>query len=133
MATESTRPKRRVLKKTETIREKAEKTAKQPPRKQGVFWLALGYIGVPFRFIGRKFTAAGRFLGRFKVLRVAGRILWPVYFRNSWKELRQVTWPKRRESWQLTGAVLLFSAVFGVLIALVDYLLDKLFKEVLLK
>jgi preprotein translocase SecE subunit len=129
VAEKPAKPKRRIVKKAETVRQKAEKSANQPPKRQGVVWLALKYIGAPFRFIGRKLAK----LGRFKVLRIIGRILWPTYFRNSWKELKQVTWPGRRESWQLTGAVLLFSAIFGVLIALVDYLLDKLFKEVLLK
>ncbi|HKU18376.1 MAG TPA: preprotein translocase subunit SecE [Candidatus Saccharimonadales bacterium] len=124
-------PKRRVLKKAETVRELAENSESRSsqPKKSGVLRLSLRYIAVPFRFIGRPFAK----LGRFKVFRIIGYILLPKYFRNSWKELRQVTWPSRRESWQLTSAVLLFAAVFGVLIALVDFGLDKLFKQVLLK
>ena len=129
MAETADKPKRRVVKKAETVREKAEKSANKPAKKRGVVGLALYYISVPFRFVGRPLAK----LGRFKVLRLLGRIFWPTYFRNSWKELKQVTWPSRREAWQLTGAVLLFSAVFGVIIALVDFVLDKLFKEVLLK
>ncbi|HSX32027.1 MAG TPA: preprotein translocase subunit SecE [Candidatus Saccharimonadales bacterium] len=121
--------KRRVVKPAETVREKTERVANQEPKKRGVLGLTLHYIGVPFVLIGRQLAK----LGRFKVVRVLGRIFWPSYFRNSWKELRQVTWPKWRESVQLTGAVLLFSAIFGVLIAIVDYGLDKLFKQVLLK
>jgi preprotein translocase SecE subunit len=44
-----------------------------------------------------------------------------------------VTWPTWRESRRLTGAVILFSVIFGGLIAIVDYGLDKLFKQLLLK
>src|SRR5882757_2308610 len=97
---------RRIVKPAETIREKAEKAANQESKKQGVIRLTLRYIAVPFKVIGRPLAR----LGRFKVVCVIVRILWPAYFRNSWKELRQVTWPKWRESVQLTGAVLLFSA-----------------------
>ena len=66
-------------------------------------------------------------------MRIIGAILLPRYFRNSWKELRQVTWPNGRESRRLTIAVVLFATVFGLVIALVDYGLDKVFKQVLLK
>jgi preprotein translocase subunit SecE len=133
VATESDKaekPKRRVVKKAETVREVTEKS-QQPvaPEKQGILGLAGHYIAVPFKLIGRPFKK----LGHFKVFRIIGLILVPPYFRHSWKELRQVTWPTRRESWQLTSAVIIFSVIFGVLIALVDYGLDKVFKEVLLK
>ncbi|MCA9318876.1 preprotein translocase subunit SecE [Candidatus Saccharibacteria bacterium] len=52
---------------------------------------------------------------------------------SSWKELRQVTWPTFKESRRLTSAVIIFSIMFGLLIALTDFLLDKLFKQFLLK
>lgn len=57
----------------------------------------------------------------------------PSYFKNSWKELKQVTWPSTRDTFRLTFVVLLFSLVFGGLIAGVDYGLDKLFKAIILK
>jgi preprotein translocase SecE subunit len=57
----------------------------------------------------------------------------PSYFVNSWRELRQVTWPNRRETWRLTLAVFVFAVVFGALVAVVDLGLDKLFKEVVLR
>jgi preprotein translocase SecE subunit len=131
VAGQSAEPKRRMLKKAETVRELTEKTENRSlqPQKSGVLRLSLHYIAVPFTFIGRPFVK----LGRYKLFRIIGYILLPKYFRNSWKELRQVTWPNRRESLQLTSAVLLFAAVFGVLIAVVDFGLDKLFKQVLLK
>ena len=62
-----------------------------------------------------------------------GLVFVPRYLRNSWKELRLVTWPSRRQSRQLTSAVLVFALVFGAAIAVVDYGLDKLFRNILLK
>lgn len=127
---DSAKPKRRMVRKAETVRQKTEKSAvPKPEKKNGVFRLVLGYIAAPFKWIGRKLAK----LGRFKVLRFIGKILWPVYFRNSWKELRQVTWPTRRETWHLTTAVIIFSIIFGVLIAVVDFGLDKLFKQLIIK
>ncbi|MGA3150174.1 MAG: preprotein translocase subunit SecE [Candidatus Saccharimonadales bacterium] len=65
-----------------------------------------------------------------------GRVLrWlaPRYFVNAWREVRQVTWPSRRETWRLTGAVFIFAIVFGALVYGVDTGLDALFKKVILK
>jgi preprotein translocase SecE subunit len=57
----------------------------------------------------------------------------PRYFVNSWREVKQVTWPSRRETWRLTGAVFVFALVFGALVAAVDKGLDEIFKKVILK
>jgi preprotein translocase SecE subunit len=62
-----------------------------------------------------------------------GKILVPPYIRNSWKELKQVTWPNWKQSRQLTFAVLVFAVIFGAAVAIVDFGLDKLFKHILLK
>jgi preprotein translocase SecE subunit len=53
--------------------------------------------------------------------------------RNSFKELRHVAWPTGKQTLQLTSAVILFSVIFGVVVALFDFGLDKLFKQVLLR
>jgi len=68
-----------------------------------------------------------------KVLRFLGKILFISYIINSWRELRLVQWPGWKESRRLTYAVLSFAIVFGASIATVDYGLDKLFKNILLK
>ena len=127
MAEETAKSKRRI-KKTETVREKAVKLAeseKKPRRLQGT----KRHARAPFRLLAK----LGRFLGKFKVFRIIGLILVPPYFRNSFKELRQVTWTKPKESFRLTFAVFAFAAVFGCVVALLDFGLDKVFKEVLLK
>lgn len=70
------------------------------------------------------------------ILRPVGKLLnklAPRYFVNAWRELRQVTWPNRRETWRLTLAVFVFSVVFGALVAGVDKGLDEIFKNVVLK
>jgi preprotein translocase SecE subunit len=128
VAEETGKPKRRLVKKTETVREKAEKAveeAKQPRRLQTTKRRA----SAPFRVIGSVFTK----LGKFKPFRIIGFILLPPYVRSSWKELKQVTWTKRRDSFRLTGAVICFAIVFGLIVFVLDFFLDKIFKEVLLK
>jgi preprotein translocase SecE subunit len=70
------------------------------------------------------------------IFRPVGRILaWlaPKYLINSWREVRQVVWPNRRETWRLTLAVFVFAIIFGALVAGVDKGLDEIFKKVVLK
>lgn len=83
----------------------------------------------PFKQIGHGL----RWFFRLKPLRFIAKILGLTYIYRSWEELKQVTWPSFRESMRLTSAVIVFSVIFGALIAVVDYGLDKLFKQVLLK
>ncbi len=54
-----------------------------------------------------------------------------IYFKGAWFELRQVHWPDRKATWSLTGAVLLFSAFFIVLILLLDMLFKYIFELIL--
>jgi preprotein translocase SecE subunit len=128
VAEQSDKTKRRIVKKAETVREKAEKAAEssnQPRRLHATKRRA----SAPFRAAGKGLAK----LGKFKPFRIIGLILVPPYFRNSWRELRQVTWLKPKESFRLTYAVIAFAAIFGALVALLDFGLDKVFKEVLLK
>ncbi len=128
MAEEEANKQKRRLIKSDTVREvatKQEEAAAKPQRLRKTRRVA----GAPFRAIGWFF----RQLGRVKVFRIVGYVLVPPYFRNSWRELRKVTWPTLKQSRQLTTAVMLFAIVFGVLVATVDYGLDKLFKQVLIK
>lgn len=123
-----------MVKKAETVREKTEKSGlPKPDKSSGIVRMTLGYIAWPFRWLGRQIAKLGKFLGKFKFFRIVGKILWPTYFRESWKELRQVTWPNRRETWQLTLAVIIFAIIFGLLVAAVDYGLDKVFRKLILE
>lgn len=53
------------------------------------------------------------------------------YFKGAWQELRQVRWPNRRATWSLTGAVLVYSAFFVVLVLLLDAGFKYLFELIL--
>lgn len=53
------------------------------------------------------------------------------YVKGAWQELRQVHWPTRRATWSMTGAVLVFSAIFAVLILLLDAGFQLLFEQIL--
>lgn len=71
-------------------------------------------------------TSLGRFLNQ-------RRYFLPKFVRDSATEMKEVTWPSRLETRQLAIAVFLFALVFGLVAALVDYGLDKLFKRLLLR
>jgi len=71
--------------------------------------------------------------GKVSRMRRLGRIVVPKYFRESWRELKEVSWPDRRQTVKLTFAVVVFATVFCVAIAIVDYGLDKLFRQDMLK
>lgn len=69
-------------------------------------------------------------------LRPVGRMLSlivPSYFLNAWREVRQVSWPNRRETWRLTSAVFIFAVIFGGLVYGVDKLLGELFQKLVLR
>lgn len=132
------RTKRRV-KDPETFRERALKATGSSDKPQS------GHRAGRFirRLFSSIFAPIGRGLGFIfyrqpflilrRPLRLLGKILLLPYLKNSWQELRQVTWPSWQQSRQLTIAVILFAAVFGAAIAGVDWGLDKIFKHILLK
>lgn len=53
------------------------------------------------------------------------------YLRDSWLELRQVRWPTRKATWKMVLAVIVYTALFMVLIALLDLAFSKLFNLIL--
>jgi len=125
----------RQLKK-ETVREKTEKqtadtAAKKPRRiKRAASTAAkplktVRRIGAKEYYLPMPDNKVGRFMNKRR------RVI-PKYFREAWAELRQVTWPTRRETIKLTIAVFIFATIFAVVIGLVDYGLDKVFKRLLL-
>jgi preprotein translocase SecE subunit len=129
VAGESTKPKKRLITQTQTVREKLANTPNQSQANPRRLQKGTRILAKPFRPVGRFFAR----IGNTKVMRIIGLVLFPPYFRNSYRELRQVTWPTLRNSLKLTLAVVIFSVIFGLLVTVVDYGLGKLFKEVLLK
>lgn len=129
---DSPKAKKRLVKNPETFREKAIKATENSgrPTRSRKLKQASGKVASPiFSPIGR---ALSRIFNR-KPFRIIGRILLPTYFRNSFRELRLVEWPKPKQARDLTFAVLAFAVVFGGAVALVDYGLDKVFRSILLK
>lgn len=127
---------KRTLKKSESLRDRAAKASqvKTPKRRVRKAASAAG------RPIGKLVTASRReyHLITPREKGVAGfltkpRKVFPRYFINSWRELRQVSWPNRRTTWKLVFAVFAFATVFGVAIALVDYGLESVFKRIILR
>jgi preprotein translocase SecE subunit len=93
------------------------------------FWRVLKRVLKPLSFMLIPFrTRPLRLIGR-----ILARIFWPKWLRNAAIEVRQVNWPGRRETWKLTFAVFVFAIMFGTLISLVDYGLDKVFERIILR
>lgn len=127
--------KRRVVKKSETVRQKTERQTnennKEPRRiakaasKVGETKTKLGATGRKEYYLPLPNTKLGKWLNK-------PRSIVPAFLRNSWEELQGVTWPDRSETFRLTVAVLLFAIFFGSMIAGIDYVLDNVFRRVIL-
>ena len=92
----------------EAVKAKAKAIRKEKRTKEKSempLWLKpLWFISTPFRAIGR-------------------------YFRNSFRELRQVRWPNRTQTWKITFSVILYVVIIAVAIMLLDVLLTFLFDK----
>ncbi len=126
--------KRRVIKKSETIRDKTNKRVEdqKKPRQIKKVTHKVGQAKKKTSAKAKKEyylplpnTRLGNWLNK-------RRTFIPQILRNAWNELRQVTWPNRSETIKLTVSVLLFALFFGSLIAGVDYVLDNVFRRVIL-
>lgn len=132
--------KKTTAKRSQTVRERSQndnagakkhrvrKTASTAAKPAKAAHKGLKTAAKPFKPLAKPFKT--------KPARKAGRILSTVllitYLRGSWHELRQVTWPDRKTTAKLTLAVFVFAVVFGSVIALTDFLLDKVFRKILL-
>lgn len=129
------------IRKVETVRERNTKAvqkaeATQNKVKKRPLRRAARVVAVPFKplsVVARPLAVPFRLRPVRFVFRWIGLILLPRYFRNSFRELRQVTWPSRRETWKLTFAVLIFATVFGFLVTITDYGLDKVIRRIVLR
>jgi preprotein translocase SecE subunit len=135
MADKPATTKKRKVKNPETFRERALKANVEDdtPRKRSKISRPFKALLRPIKRLLVAIVTFPLFKPLRTPLRIIGKIIFPVYFRNSWAELKDVTWPSFRESLRLTWAVLLFAIIFGTSVALVDYGLDAVFKRILLK
>ena len=53
------------------------------------------------------------------------------YLRDSWREIRQVRWPNRKATWKMVLAVIAYTALFVVIISLLDLFFSWLFNLIL--
>ena len=127
--------KKRLVKNPETFRERAIKAGEteDKPKRASQVKSAGGKLVKPVGAPFKKAAQSKPLKPLRKPARIFGKIILPTYIRNSWQELRKVTWPTWQQSRKLTVAVLIFAIIFGALIAVVDYGLDKLFRNILLK
>ncbi len=124
--------KKRLVKNPETFRERAAKAseASDKPAAAKRLKTAGGQVAKPV--VGPVRRLIGKFLS-LKPVRIIGKVIFPHYFRQSAQELKYVTWPNWQESRRLTFAVLVFAVIFGAVIAGVDWGLDKIFRQLLIK
>lgn len=119
-------------KKQQTVRERTQVAANKQPRRVRQAASKLSSPLKKVRHHGKREVhiplpdnRAGRVLGK----RVR---LVPRFVREAWREIRLVHWPNRRETIRLTIAVFVFSLVFAVIVGLIDFVLDKVFREVII-
>lgn len=125
-----------VKKKHETVRERANKSSKKAentPRIRKLASSANKTRGKLSAVLNKEYTPiktgnskAGTYLNKSKRLT-------PMYFVESFQELRKVSWPSRKTVAKLTAAVFLFSFFMASMVKALDYGFDKLFKNVILK
>ena len=53
------------------------------------------------------------------------------YLRDSWREIRQVRWPNRKTTWKMVLAVIIYTALFMLIIFLLDLFFTWLFNLIL--
>lgn len=51
------------------------------------------------------------------------------FFKDVWGEIKKVTWPTRTDLFKTTFAVIIFIAIFAVIVGLMDYGLLTAFRE----
>ncbi|CAN5619069.1 hypothetical protein BH23PAT1_BH23PAT1_3340 [soil metagenome] len=127
--------KKRRIKKTETLREQAARS-QEPEAKPRRLKRTTNLVGKPLKSakrLGKKeyyLPLPDNKIGRFLNKR---RSPFPSFLREAWRELLQVTWPNAKETARFTFAVIIFAFALGALIAAVDFGLEKLFREVILR
>ncbi len=127
--------KTQVVRKNESMRDKAKKATDKSAKPRRLKKTASS--------VARPFKAASKIAKKefylitpresgFKGFLTKRRSFVPRYLVSSYKELKNVSWPNRRETWRLMSAVFIFATIFALAIKFVDYGLDKLFRRAFL-
>lgn len=108
------------VRKVEATKSSGDKTHSEAPKTTNKFSPSGTRLEKPLSFLRWPF-------------KIIGYVVAPRYVRNAFKELGQVTWPSWKKTWSLTFAVLIFAVVFGALITITDFGLDKLIRRIVLR
>jgi preprotein translocase SecE subunit len=124
----------RYRKSPETIRERAQKESekKQNPKKGKL----KARVHKPLSSLRRASTK------RYQPIKApdnkAGKVLnkevrfIPKFVRESWAEIKQVSWPSKGEAAQKTAAVFGFAIFFIILVQVLDEIFSRVVKEIIL-
>ncbi len=125
-----------VKRKVETVRERADKQQakkdKQPRTRKVAAAANRPVKGVravlakEYHPIKLRDNKAGRILSK------RGRII-PKYFVEAGDEVKLVSWPTKRQAASLSFAVIAFSVVIALIVRLLDFGFEKIFRGVILK
>lgn len=136
MATQQPDKKPRRKKMPETVRERAQKESakkqnKKPSKVKAVVYKPLTSL----RKLGAKEYHPVKVSDKTKTGKVMGKKVHfiPGFLKSSWAELKQVTWPTKKEAFHKTLAVLGFAAVIMIIVQILDFVFSKLVKEIILK
>jgi preprotein translocase subunit SecE len=135
---EPTKPvnKIRRRKAPETVREKAEKESakKASPTKTSAVKSAIAKPINKATNFGKKEYTPLKVPDKkgVRVLNKRVRFI-PKWLSNSWAELRQVSWPSKREALSKTMAVFIFAIAFALLVQLLDFIFSRVIKEIILR
>lgn len=127
--------KTQIIRKSETMRDKATKATNKsakPRRIKKTASVIAKPIKAAIKIANKEYYLITPRESGFKGFLTKRRSFVSRYIISSYKELRLVTWPNRRETWRLMSAVFIFATVFALAIKFVDYGLDKLFRRAFL-
>lgn len=67
-----------------------------------------------------------------KFAKVRSKIRVPRYFKDSWREVKKVTWPTRKDAVKFSFAVIVFTAIFALFTSLLDFGFNQLVERIFL-
>ena len=126
--TKENKSRRRNLK---TVKQVAESKAKSRKRRNSLNIKAKA--GRLFSWLNQPVATHGSSDNKFVSGLTKDRVAAPKYVRESFAELKLVTWPTFRTVLRLTMAVILFAAFFTIIVAILDTILEDIFNRLFLQ